>query len=278
MKSKKLALLPPEFDCETVNILKALAKASRALGELNGEISKIPNSQILIDTLALQEAKDSNEVENIVTTDDELYRASIDYSMASPSAKEAVNYSKALKKGLEIINRNGILTINHIEEIQSILAPNHPIRKLPGTTLKNQITSEVVYTPPQNYNDIVILLNNFEKYLNDKSFHDVDSLIKMPIIHFQFESIHPFYDGNGRTRRLINMLYLVQQKLLKIPVLYLSSFIIRNRAEYYRLLQEVRTENAWENWIVWMQHVSDETTCRGRASSLSRPYENSRLL
>ena len=260
MTKNVLAMLPPEFDCETVNILKILTKASRALGELNGEISKIPNSQILIDTLALQEAKDSNEIENIVTTEDELYQASIDYSIASPSAKEALNYSKALKRGLEIIRENEILTVNNIEEIQSIIAPNHPIRKLPGTILKNQTTNEVVYTPPQNYRDIVELLNNFERYLNDHKFHDIDSLIKMPIIHFQFESIHPFYDGNGRTGRLINMLYLVQQKLLKIPVLYLSSFIIRNRAEYYQLLQKVRTDNAWEEWIIWMLKGVEQTS------------------
>jgi Fic family protein len=244
--------LPPQIDCETVAILKALNKASRALGELKGEVSKIPNSKILIDTLALQEAKDSNEIENIVTTDDELYQASIDDSIASKAAKEALNYAHALHVGINKLNNNDLLTVNDIIEIQAIIAPNQPIRKLPGTVLKNQQSGEVIFTPPQHPDDIIRLFSNLETYINDSEYHAIDPLIKMPIIHFQFESIHPFYDGNGRTGRLLNMLYLVQQKLLDIPVLYLSSFIIRNKSDYYRLLQEVRTKNSWEEWIVWM--------------------------
>ncbi len=244
--------LPPQFDCETVDILKSWTRASRALGQLKGEISKIPNSQILIDTLTLQEAKDSNEIENIVTTDDEMYKASIDKTLATVTAKEALNYADAIKFGLNIVKTKGLLTINDIKEIQFLIAPNHPIRKLPGTVLKNPKTNEVVYTPPQDHLEIVSLLNNLETYINDPQFHNIDSLIKMPIIHFQFESIHPFYDGNGRTGRLLNILYLVQQGLLDIPVLYLSSYIIKNKAEYYRLLQEVRTKDAWEEWIIWM--------------------------
>lgn len=245
-------LLPPSVDVESVNILKALNNASRALGELKGEIKKIPNSQILIDTISLQEAKDSNEVENIVTTDDELYQASVESENVSQQAKEAQNYAKALKLGFSIIKEKGILTINDIKQIQEIVSPNHPVRKLPGTVLKNPNTNEVVYTPPQNHTNIIELLNNLEKYINVDEFHDVDSIIKMAAIHYQFESIHPFYDGNGRTGRIINMLYLVQQGLLDIPVLYLSSYIIKNKADYYRLLQEVRTKNSWEEWIIWM--------------------------
>lgn len=244
--------LPPKFDCETVDILKALTGASRALGQLKGEISKIPNSQILIDTLTLQEAKDSNEIENIVTTDDEMYKASIDKTIASVTAKEALNYADAIKYGLNIVKNKGLLTINDMKKIQQIIAPNHPIRKLPGTVLKNPKTDEVVYTPPQDPSDIISLLSNLETYINDPEFHAIDSLIKMPIIHYQFESIHPFYDGNGRTGRLLNILYLVQQGLIDIPVLYLSSYIIKNKTEYYRLLQEVRTKESWEEWIIWM--------------------------
>lgn len=244
--------LPPRVDVETVNILKALNSASRALGELKGEIKKIPNSQILIDTISLQEAKDSNEVENIVTTDDELYQASIEPDNISNEAKEAVNYAKALKLGFEIIKSKGILSINDIKKIQEIVSPNHPVRKLPGTVLKNPRTQEVVFTPPQNHSQIVSLLSNLEKYINDKEFHNVDSIIKMAIIHHQFESIHPFYDGNGRTGRILNVLYLVQQGLLDIPVLYLSSYVIKNKSDYYRLLQEVRTKGSWEEWIIWM--------------------------
>ena len=252
MEEIKIQTLPPNVDCESVAILKQLTKASRALGQLKGEVSKIPNSQILLDTLILQEAKDSNEIENIVTTDDEMYQASIDETVASVTAKEALNYSNAIKQGLDIIRKNGLLTTNDIKRIQAIISPNHPIRKIPGTVLKNPRTQEVVYTPPQNHEEIIALLNNLESYINDTDFHDIDSLIKMPIIHFQFESIHPFYDGNGRTGRLINILYLVQQGLLDIPVLYLSSYIIKNKSDYYRLLQEVRTKGSWEEWIIWM--------------------------
>tara|TARA_B100000780_G_C21122079_1_gene454596 strand:+ start:2750 stop:3814 length:1065 start_codon:yes stop_codon:yes gene_type:complete len=244
--------LPPKSDCETVLILKQLNKASRALGQLKGEVSKIPNSQILLDTLTLQEAKDSNEIENIVTTDDEMYQASVDESVASVTAKEALNYAAAIRLGLDIINSKGLLTTNDIQKIQHIISPNHPIRKIPGTVLKNPKTQEVVYTPPQHLEEIMPLLDNLERYINIPEFHELDSLIKMPIIHFQFESIHPFFDGNGRTGRLINILYLVQQGLLDIPVLYLSSYIIKNKNDYYRLLQEVRTQNSWEEWIVWM--------------------------
>ena len=222
-------------------------------------ISKIPNSQILIDTLALQEAKDSNEIENIVTTDDEVYQASIDQTIASISAKETLNYAHALKTGLQIIKTKGFLTNNDIQTIQSIIAPSQPIRKVPGTVLKNPKTQEVVYTPPQSHIEIVELFNNLERYFNDPDFHEIDSLIKMPIIHFQFESIHPFYDGNGRTGRILNILYLVQQGLLDIPVLYLSSYIIKNKSDYYRLLQEIRTDGNWEEWIVWMLKGVEET-------------------
>ncbi|MCF6300555.1 MAG: Fic family protein [Proteobacteria bacterium] len=251
--------LPPNVDCETVSILKALNKASRVLGELKGEVSKIPNSKILVDTLALQEAKDSNEIENIVTTDDELYQASIDGSIASKAAKEALSYAHALHVGINKLKNNGLITVNDIVEVQSIITPNHPVRKLPGTVLKNQQSGEVIFTPPQHHDDILRLLRNLEIYINTPEFHKIDPLIKMPIIHFQFESIHPFYDGNGRTGRLLNMLYLVQQKLLDIPVLYLSGFIIKNKSDYYRLLQEVRTMNNWEEWIVWMLKGVEET-------------------
>ncbi len=252
MEEIKIQNLPPSIDCESVAILKQLNKASRALGQLKGEVSKIPNSQILLDTLTLQEAKDSNEIENIVTTDDEIYQASIDETVASVTAKEALNYSNAIKLGLDIVRNKGLLTINDISRIQHIISPNHPIRKIPGTVLKNPKTQEVVYTPPQHYDDIKSLLDNLERYINIPEFHDTDALIKMPIIHFQFESIHPYFDGNGRTGRLLNILYLVQQGLLDIPVLYLSSYIIKNKSDYYRLLQEVRTKDSWKEWIVWM--------------------------
>jgi Fic family protein len=252
MEELTVAPLPPGIDTESVAILKQLNKASRALGQLKGEVSKIPNSQILLDTLTLQEAKDSNEIENIVTTDDEMYQASIDETVASVTAKEALNYAQEIRLGLDIVRDKGLLTTNDIQRIQKLISPNHPIRKIPGTVLKNPKTQEVVYTPPQSYLEIQRLLDNLESYINLPEFHEVDALIKMPIIHFQFESIHPFLDGNGRTGRLLNILYLVQQGLLDIPVLYLSSYIIKNKSDYYRLLQEVRTKGSWEEWIVWM--------------------------
>lgn len=247
-----IAPLPPKANCESISILKQLAKASRALGQLKGEVSKIPNSQILLDTLTLQEAKDSNEIENIVTTDDDMYQASIDETVATITAKEALNYADAIKLGLSIVREKEILSINDIARIQALISPNHPIRKIPDTKLRNPKTEEVVYVPPQHHDEIISLFRNLETYINDASFHELDSLIKMPIIHYQFESIHPFYDGNGRTGRLLNILYLVQQGLLDIPVLYLSSYIIKNKSDYYRLLQEVRTSENWEEWIVWM--------------------------
>lgn len=259
MSIVKIDPLPPTKNCETIEILKALNKASRALGELKGEVKKIPNSQILIDTLSLQEAKDSNEIENIVTTDDELYQASVDIKISSIAAKEAKNYADALKLGYITIKEKGIFTINDIIKIQRKVAPNHPIRKIPGTVLKNRKTEEVIFTPPQNYSEIKKLLENLEKYINIPEFHKIDCLIKMPIIHYQFESIHPFYDGNGRTGRIINILYLVQQNLLDIPVLYLSSYIIKNKNDYYKLLQEVRSKRSWEKWIIWMLEGVEQT-------------------
>jgi Fic family protein len=162
--------------------------------------------------------------------------------------------------GINKLKDNDLITVNDIVEMQSIISPNHPMRKLPGTVLKNQQSGEVIFTPPQHHDDILSLFSNLEVYINDVDFHAIDPLIKMPIIHYQFESIHPFYDGNGRTGRLLNMLYLVQQNLLEIPVLYLSSYIIRNKSDYYRLLQEVRTMNSWEEWIVWMLNAVEVTS------------------
>lgn len=252
MKNFKVTPLPIDFDFESKKILIALNTTSRALAELKGGIKKIPNSQILLDTLSLQEAKDSSEIENIITTDDEMYQALVDDEVMDSDAKEVKNYALALKTGYNLIQEKKIITINDLVKIQELVSPNHPIRKLPGTTLKNAKTNEIIYTPPQNYDEIVQLLSNLEKYINDETMQSIDSLIKMPIIHYQFETIHPFYDGNGRTGRILNILYLVQQQLLDIPVLYLSHYITKNKVQYYSLLQKVRIDNAWEEWILWM--------------------------
>jgi len=251
--------LPPEINLESVNIYKALSSASRTLAELKGESKSIPNEIILINTLGLQEAKDSSAIENIITTQDDLYRAEADRTFNNLATKEVIRYSDALKHGFELVRKHRILSANHILEIQKVLEPNkHGFRKLPGTVLKNSF-SEIVYTPPQNPDEVVALMSNLEKYINDEDLHTIDPLIKMAIIHYQFESIHPFYDGNGRTGRIINILYLVAKELLDIPVLYLSRYIVANKNDYYRLLQEVRNKDSLEEWIIWILQGVKET-------------------
>ncbi len=253
--------LPYDTNLDTIAILKKLAVAHRSLAELKGIAQSIPKQEILINSLALQEAKDSSEVENIVTTHDELYKSSLQInSYISPQSKEVQNYVAALKRGFEIVKTKQVLTINGILEIQEVLEKNNAgLRKVPGTTLKNQKTGEVIFEPPQDAQMIKSLMENLEEYINDPMISDYDPIVKMAVIHFQFESIHPFYDGNGRTGRIINILYLVLSDLLELPILYLSRYIIQNKADYYRLLQSVRTENAWEAWILFMLDAVDKT-------------------
>ncbi|TFF34062.1 Fic family protein [Mucilaginibacter psychrotolerans] len=223
-----IPLLPPKQDLETKAILKKLPSAHRRLAELKGIAATIPNESILINTLALQEAKDSSAIENIITTHDELYKAQLfEELITTASAKEVNNYAEALKHGFDLVRRNKILTTSYIVEIQKILEQNDAgFRKLPGTELVNQSTGESVYKPPQSYDVIVELIDNMVKFMNDAIVSDIDPLIKMAVIHHQFESIHPFYDGNGRTGRILNILYLVIQDLLDLPILYLSRYII----------------------------------------------------
>jgi len=243
--------LPPKTDLETTKILKKAIQANRALAKLNGVAKIIPNSQILINSLVLQEAKDSSEIENIITTHDELYRASVDITTISNETKEVQNYSKALRLGYRLVKDNKLLLKRYIVTIQKELEQNDAgIRRQSGTVLKNEKTGEVIYTPPQEFEIVDKLMNDLERYINEPN--DIDPLINMAIIHHQFESIHPFYDGNGRTGRIINILYLILNDLIDIPILYLSRYIINNKADYYQLLQEVRTENKWEEWIIYM--------------------------
>jgi Fic family protein len=245
--------LPPEFDLETKSVLKQLAVSHRYLAELKGIAQTIPNRSILINTLTLQEAKESSAIENIITTHDELYKSDLFADqIENPAAKEVHRYAKALTQGFNLILEDKLLTVNRIVEIQKVLEDNDAgIRKLPGTILKSTKTGETIYTPPDDPRVVVEALSNLEKYINDEEFHKVDPLIKMAVIHYQFESIHPFYDGNGRTGRIINVLYLVLNNLLETPVLYLSRFIIENKSDYYRLLNEVRTKNNWEEWVMF---------------------------
>jgi Fic family protein len=265
MNTFKLKKLPLDKDIETKKVLKKLASTHRAFAELKGVVSTIPNENILINTLGLQEAKDSSAIENIITTQDDIYKAELNLDgFKSLNAKEVQNYISALKKGFSLIKKNSILTNNDIIEIQSELEKNNAgFRKVPGTALKNAKTGEVVYTPPQEYSTILELMRNLEQFINDNSISDFDPLVKMGIIHYQFESIHPFYDGNGRTGRIINVLYLVMNGLLDLPILYLSRYIIENKGDYYKLLQEIRDTDNWEDWTMYMlnavEQISKET-------------------
>jgi Fic family protein len=258
----EVKLLPPIHLEETKPVLKKLASAHRYLAELKGVAASIPNQSILINTLALQEAKDSSAIENIITTHDAMYKAQLFSDAAKDAAaKEVGLYAEALRHGFELAAKNQLLTLNHIMEIQRLLVQNNAgIRKIPGTMLVNPATGEVVYTPPQNYQTILNLMDNLLEYINQPGLHEVDPLIKMAVIHYQFETIHPFYDGNGRTGRILNMLYLVMEDLLTLPILYLSRYIIRRKGDYYRLLQNVRSTDEWEPWLLYMLDAVEQTS------------------
>ena len=252
------SLNPARF--EVPAILKRLASSSRALAELKGAVASIPNQGILINTLGLQEAKDSSEIENIVTTHDELFKDDVlPDGFANPAAKEVLRYRQALRVGFELVRTSGLLTVNHIITMQAELERNNAgLRKLPGTALKDG-TGRTVYTPPQEPAEIARLMSELERFINDNDLFAADPLIKMALIHHQFESIHPFYDGNGRTGRIINVLYLVNQGLLDIPVLYLSHYIVQTKGDYYRLLQTTRDNDTWEDWVLYMLTAVEET-------------------
>ena len=247
----ELQNLPPQIELETAKVLKQLSQSHRYLAELKGTSKTIPNESILINTLTLQEAKDSSEIENIITTHDDLYKENIFIDSKNPSSKEVFNYAQGLKLGFEIVRNEKLLLNKHILTIQKELLENNAgFRTQGGTKLVNS-QGQTIYTPPQNKEEVLELMANLEKFINDNEYSNLDPIIKMAIIHYQFESIHPFYDGNGRTGRIINILYLVLQGLLDIPILYLSRYITQNKAEYYQVLQDVRTKNDWEHLILY---------------------------
>ncbi|MEY8487737.1 Fic family protein [uncultured Parabacteroides sp.] len=258
--------LPLAHDLETKTVLKQLNLSNKKLAELKGVALTIPNEDILINSLTLQEAKDSSEVENIVTTNDELYKAELDLTnnLINASTKEVLNYRQAMRSGFMSARKTKLLTLNDIKRIQQELECNNAgFRSVPGTSLKNQF-GDTVYTPPQDRLEIERLMANLELYINDHSLQDIDPLIKMAIIHHQFESIHPFYDGNGRTGRIISILYLITNNLLDLPILYLSRYITHNKGTYYKLIQDIRNagkDNAeeWEQWILFMLKGVEET-------------------
>lgn len=250
----KLIHLPYPEDLETKSILKQLPAAHAALAELKGIVQSIPNQIILLNALGIQEAMDSSSIENIITTHDDLYKANLDFEVnISPNVKEVQNYVAAMKRGFELVESQGLLTNQTLLKIQETLEGNNAgFRKLPGTALKNAQTGAVIYLPPQDPAEIQELMTNLEQFINDPELSDYDPLVKMAIIHYQFESIHPFYDGNGRTGRILNILYLILTGLQKLPILYLSNHIIQHKSDYYRLLQGVREKGDWESWISYM--------------------------
>lgn len=253
--------LPNIEQWETRAVLKKTALAHRYLAELKGVAESIPNEAILINTLTLQEAKHSSEIENIVTTFDQLFKAELLTETAlNPATKEVQDYALALRQGFSLVRGTGLIRLSDILAIQQTLERNKAgLRKLPGTELKNVQTGEVIYTPPQHPKDIERLMDNLAQYINDDNICSADPLVKMAIIHHQFESIHPFYDGNGRTGRIINMLYLVARELLDLPVLYLSRYLIQTKGTYYQQLQAVRETNEWEPWLLYMLEGISET-------------------
>lgn len=287
MTSYEIPLLPLPYDLETKAVLRQANKANRKLAELKGVAQTIPNERILISSLTLQEAKDSSAVENIVTTQDDLYRAGLDagFTLIGAATKEVLFYREAINEGFKLVRNKNILTLNDIKRIQEVLEQNSAgFRTTPGTQLKRSSDGAVIYTPPQDGQRIVELMSNLEQFINDDELCSIDPLVKMAIIHHQFESIHPFYDGNGRTGRIVNILYLVTSGLLDLPILYLSRYITHNKAEYYERIQAIRNATGdnsaqWEEWILYMlrgvEQTAEETiTLVKNIGNLMTKYKN----
>lgn len=256
--------LPPQAEMENIVILKKTISASRALSELKGAITNLPNPTLFIDTINLQEAQASSAIENIITTQDELFKASIaDKKNDNPATKEVMHYKDALWYGVEQIEKRPILTTNLFISLVQIIKENQAgIRNAPGTQLKNPLSNTVVYTPPEGENVIREKLKNLEEFIHAED--TIDPLVKMAIIHYQFEAIHPFFDGNGRAGRIILLLYLKMTGLLDLPALFLSNYIIEHKAEYYTNLRKVTEDGNWEDWIMYMLDMIEQTALKGR--------------
>ncbi|HTB06456.1 MAG TPA: Fic/DOC family N-terminal domain-containing protein [Bacteroidia bacterium] len=255
----ELPLLPPRFPLTPAVYSKTIA-ANKALAELKGMALLIPNQTIILNSLLLIEAKESSGIENIVTTHDMLYKAFSADTTLDPAVKEVLRYRKALWAGYQAVKKKGLITLREMVHIQEqLVANNAGIRQQPGTALRNARTGEVIYTPPSGKKVIEDKLKNLEHYLNDDR-DNFDPLIKMCVMHYQFEAIHPFYDGNGRTGRILNVLYLIHMGLLDLPILYMSSYIIKHKKQYYEGLQYVRSGNEWEKWVIYMLGVIEHTS------------------
>lgn len=257
-----LPLLPPKADIETKEILRKTISAGRALAQLNGTLLNLPNPTLFLDTIYLQEAKASSEVENIITTNDELYKSFVaDKKVENSATKEVLGYKEALWSGLEQLKTKPFITTNLcIRIVQCIKQNNASIRVTPGTTLSNT-QGEVIYTPPSGETVIREKLANLEKFINGDE--GIDPLIKMALMHYQFEAIHPFADGNGRTGRILLLLYLKLSELLDTPAIYLSEYIIKNKTEYYQRLRGVTEKNEWEEYILFMLDMIEQTSAKG---------------
>jgi len=257
-----LPLLPPKADIETKQILRKAISAGRALAQLNGTLLNLPNPTLFLDTIYLQEAKASSEVENIITTNDEIFKSLVaDKKIENSATKEVLSYKEALWLGLEELKTIPFITTNLcVKIVQCIKRNNSSIRNTPGTTLSNN-QGEVIYTPPSAEHIIREKLANLEKFINEDE--TIDPLIKMAILHYQFEAIHPFTDGNGRTGRILLLLYLKLSGLLDTPAIYLSEYIIKNKTEYYRCLRDVTEKNDWEDYILFMLDMIEETANKG---------------
>src|ERR1035437_238117 len=258
-----LPLLPPEFNFNDLDILKKVNKANIAISRLSGEAKSIPNREVLIEPLTFREAVASSEIENINTTIDEAFQSTyIDEAELKEEQKETKYYRQSLLSGFNEIRTRGFLNTNSFIAIQSQLEPTKPgIRKIPGVSIKNITTGQVLYTPPEGEDLIRSLLANFEKYFNDFS-DDVDPLIKMAVLHYQFESIHPFLDGNGRTGRILMVLHLCLAKRLELPILFISGYINQHRTEYYRLLRSISSSNNWKEWILFILDAVEEQSVK----------------
>ena len=257
-----LPLLPPKVTLETTKVLRKTIDASRALAQLNGMLTNLPNPTLFLDTIHLKEAKASSEIENIITTNDDLYKSIVaDKKFNNPATKEVISYKEALWNGLQTIDKRPFISTNMcIEIVQSIKKNTAGIRRTSGTALKN-IKGETIYTPPTGEIIIREKLTNLETFINGKD--TLDPLIKMALMHYQFEAIHPFSDGNGRTGRILLLLYLKLEKLLDTPAIYLSEYIIKNKTEYYKKLQGVTENNNWEDWILYLLDMIEYTANKG---------------
>lgn len=253
-----LPLLPPYQAIETKKVLKACIQARTALEGLRQAGELLPNQNLLINLIPILEAKDSSEIENIVTTTDKLFQYVNEDSHADPMTKEALRYRTALYEGYTDLKNRPLCANTALTVCNTIKNTRMDIRKLPGTALKNQVTGEVIYTPPLGEQIIIELLTNWEKFIHQED--DLDPLVKLAITHYQFEAIHPFTDGNGRTGRVINILFLIEKKLITLPILYLSRYIIKNRNDYYSHLLNVTKEQDWESWVLYILSAVEHTS------------------